>query len=130
MQTLKGHSTFAEKILGSPLVPSDSHDEEGALMTNQGEWYFVPHHDDCVRGRPTIAEPGGHLTDRPRWGLEAGKWSGGSYWEPPDFDLVEIDRFDSLEKAIAGAAHYLLDQKLNDEALAILHSEMPEEETY
>ena len=117
MMTTKYSSLFAEKVLGSPLIPSDSHDEEGAMMTKDQAWYFVPHADDPVRGRPTIGHPEGVLTNRPSWGLEMPKSYGGSYWEPPEFDLAEIERFDSLEKAIEGAAIYILKQEISEHGM-------------
>lgn len=114
-------SLFAEKVLGQPLIPSDSHDEEGAMMTKKQEWYFVPHTNDPVRGRPTIRHPEGVLTDRPRWGLEMVQSYPGGYWEPPEYDLGEIDRFDSLEKAIEGAAVYALRQQIAEHGAYCQH---------
>lgn len=112
MEKHKYDSLFAEKVIGSPLLPSDSHEEEGALMSKNGAWYFVPHVEDPVRGRPTIGHPEGILTTRPRWGLETAKCCHGSRWEPDEWDVVEVDRFDSLTLAIAGTAHRELDQQI------------------
>lgn len=119
MKTLSpADAHFAQIVLGHPLVPSDSHDdEEGALMTQNQEWYFVPHHDDPVVSRPTIGHPNGKPTDRPRWGVEIVKVFT-SYAEPDDYDLAEIKRADSLWEAIKAARHYALDRELADHAYA------------
>ena len=123
LMNAKYDSIFAELVLKSPLTPSNSHDEEGAMMTKDGAWYFVPHADDCVRGRPTIGCPEGKLTERPRWGLEAVKCYPGGHWQPDEYDIAEVERFDSLWEAIKGAAHAELERNLCDHAMAVQERE-------
>jgi hypothetical protein len=91
-------------LLGQDLVPSDSHDEEGAMMTENQEWYFVPCEGDFVMSGRTILEES-KPTEKLRWRLEFIKCYSGGYMEPDDYDLEEIgERQDSLRGIIEEAA--------------------------
>jgi len=91
-------------ILGQDLVPSDCHDEEGAMMTEDRCWYFVPTEGDFVMSGRTIAEES-KPTEKLRWRLEYMKCFPGGYWEPDDFDFEEIgERQNSLLRIIEEAA--------------------------
>lgn len=91
-------------LLGQDLVPSDSHDEDGAMMTENQEWYFVPCQDDFVMSQRTLlGEP--KPTERLRWRLEYVKCYSGGHMEPDEYDLKEIgERQDSLHAIIEEAA--------------------------
>lgn len=108
-------SSFAEALLnGGPLVESDSHDEEGALMTKDHAWYFVPHTDDPVMTGPRIGRPPAPIEGRHRWAVEVVKVTPATRDEPEDCDLLEIAREDSLMKAIEAAAHAQLDRDIRN----------------
>lgn len=108
------------KFLGSPLVEDTDYEltQDGEYYTYKTEddmFFFVPQLDDPVMSERTLTgqKP---IEGRYRYSIEVIQGDGGSYWEPPDYDQVEIGREDSLEKAIAFAAHYLLDIQLNGES--------------
>lgn len=102
----------SKALLGSGLINSDSHDEEGALMTVDGMFYFVPHLDEPVMSSPRIgknSEPTGFF----KWSIEIGVHQSNYPNEPDDWDIAEVDgRHDSLTKAIECAAHMLLDNEI------------------
>lgn len=101
-------------MLGEDLVPSDSHDEEGAMMTENQEWYFVPCDDDFVMSQPTILNPS-VATTNPRWRLEIVKVYSGGRMEPDEYDLAEVgERSDSLRGAIERAALLAKEYELNN----------------
>ncbi len=91
-------------MLGQDLVPSDSHDETGAMMTENREWYFIPCEYDFVMSGRTILDES-KPTDRPRWRIEIVKHYPGGWMEPDEYDLAEVgERSDSLRGAIERAA--------------------------
>jgi hypothetical protein len=93
-------------LLGQDLVPSDSHDEEGAMMTENQGFYFVPCDDDFVMSHPTILSPS-KPTDKPRWRVEVVQVENNYPHEPDDYDLVEVgERSDALIRAIEQASIY------------------------
>lgn len=107
---------LAVEFLGSPLVIDEDYEPENegdplAYRTEDHSFMFVPQMDDPVMSERTLLgqKP---IPGRYHYSVEIGVSSGGSYWEPPDYDQVEIAREDSLRKAIGAAAHYLLDKKL------------------
>lgn len=105
------------EFLKSPLVVDTDYEPENegdplAYRTEDYAFMFIPQMDDPVMSRRTLK--GQHpIPGRWRYSVEIGVSYGGSYWEPPDYDQVEIAREDSLVKAIASAAHWILDQKIN-----------------
>jgi hypothetical protein len=104
VETWKASST-AIALLGANLQPSDSHDEEGALMTTDAAWYFVPCEGDPVMSRITIRNPQPMPTERLKWRIEIVKIISGYPYEPDDYDLVEDgDRQDTLIDAIIEAS--------------------------
>ena len=132
----KYQDKLCQEVLGLKLVPSDSHEvEEGhtltPLMTDNQEFYFIPIFDDPVMGCRTIlnSEPK-PLPNRYHYAIEVIQTTGGGYWQPPDCDLVEVGREESLEKAIGFAAHYQLDQKLNCIGEAIFWEQEKEMEPF
>jgi hypothetical protein len=104
------------ELLGSPLVVDTDYEPENegdpiAYRTEDYSFMFVPQMDDPVMsGRTLLGQK--PIEGRYRYSVEIGVSSGGSYWEPPDYDQVEIGREDSLAKCIGVAAHYLLDRKI------------------
>jgi hypothetical protein len=104
------------ELLGSALVVDTDYvpENEGdpiAYRTEDYSFMFVPQMDDPVMsGRTLLGQK--PIPGKYRYSVEVGVSSGGSYWEPPDYDQVEIGREDSLSKCIGIAAHYLLDQKI------------------
>jgi hypothetical protein len=103
------------ELLGSPLVVDTDYEPENegdpiAYRTEDRMFMFVPQMDDPVLTMPTLR--GQNPTGRYHFSIEIGVSSGGSYWEPPDYDQVEIGREDGLAKCIGAAAHYLFDQKI------------------
>jgi hypothetical protein len=105
------------EFLKSPLVVDTDYEPENegdplAYRTEDYAFMFVPQMDDPVMSERTLLwkHP---LPGRYRYSVEIGVSSGGSYWEPPDYDQVEIAREDSLGKAIGAAAHWILDQAIN-----------------
>ena len=109
---------FCLEFLKSPLVIDTDYEVENegdpvAYRTEDYAFMFVPHLDDPVMSGRTLR--GQHpIPGRYRYSVEIGVSSGGSYWEPPDYDVMEIAREDSLEKAIAAAAHWILDQNISN----------------
>ena len=108
---------LSKQLLGSPIVIDEEYEVENkddpvAYRTEDYAFMFVPQLDDPVMGGRTLTGqkiiPGKY-----RYSVEIGVSSGGSYWEPPDYDQVEIAREDSLMRCIGAAAHYILDQKIN-----------------
>lgn len=98
------------RLLGQDLVPSDCHEEEGAMMTENREFYFVPHIDDPVIARGIKERP----TNRPKWGVEV-LVCYTSYQEPDDYDFAEEgDRADSLVDAIAEASRIQHERKIRN----------------
>jgi hypothetical protein len=93
-------------LLGADLVPSDSHDEDGAMMTSDQAWFFVPLKDDPVMLGRGIAH-GTIPSDRPKWAVETVHCVS-SYSEPDDYELSEDgNRQDSLFLAVAEASRLL-----------------------
>ena len=106
------------KFLKSPLVIDTDYELEAephAYKTEDDMFFFVPQLDDPVMSQRTLLGDPKPIEGRYRYSIEVVQGDGGSYWEPPDYDQVEIGREDSLEKAITFAAHYLLDINLNGE---------------
>lgn len=109
-------SKYCLEILGSRLVEDTDYEEtqDGEYHTYKTEdemFMFVPQLDDPVMSGRTLR--GERPTGRYHYSVEVGVYSGGSYWEPPDYDQVEIGRGDGLYQCIRIAAHYLLDQKMD-----------------
>jgi hypothetical protein len=105
-------SRLAQELLGAELVPSDSHDEDGAMMTADQAWYFVPLADDPVMGRATISRPARSL-GRPRWAVEVVQVCCGYPFEPDEYDLGEVgERSNSLFQAVEEASRIAHDQKI------------------
>jgi hypothetical protein len=108
---------FCLKFLGSPLVIDTDYEveKEGdppAYKTEDNAFFFVPQLEDPVMSGRTLL--GQHpIPGRYHYSVEIMTCDGGSYWEPPDYDQVEIERADSLSNAIAAAAHWILDQQLD-----------------
>jgi hypothetical protein len=99
-------------LLKADLVPSDSHDEVGAMMTTDKAWYFIPCLDDYVMSRPTLNKPS-RPTDRPKWRVEVVKCFPGGHMEPDDYDLEEVgDRSDSLINAVEEARRTDLENEI------------------
>jgi hypothetical protein len=104
VETWKARST-AIALLGADLQPSDSHDEEGALMTTDAAFYFAPCEGDPVMSRVTIRNPQPVATERLKWRVEIVKIQSGYPYEPDDYELVEDgDRQDTLIDAIIEAS--------------------------
>ena len=102
--------SFCNSVLGQDLIPSDSHDEKGAMMTENQAWYFVPCEDDFVMSCRTIRSDTPKPTDRPRWRVEAVQVEHNYPHEPDWAELVEVgERSDSLMRAIEEAS--LLEHK-------------------
>lgn len=128
---------FSLEFLGSELVVDTEYEPENegdpiAYKTKDDAFMFVPQLDDPVMGGRTLLgqKP---IEGRYRYSVEIGVSSGGSYWEPPDYDVVEIAREDSIGKAIGAAAHWILDQKIDGytegwywETEGILEKEFPD----
>lgn len=112
---------FSLQFLKSELVVDTEYEPENegdplAYRTKDYEFMFVPHVKDG-----TI-----------EYSIEVGVTCGGSYWEPPDYDQVEIGRAVNLSKAITTAARWTFDQSMNNfmeglyhEKIAILEKEFP-----
>ena len=95
----------AASLLGADLQPSDSHDEEGAMMTTDAAWYFVPCEGDYVMGSVSIRNPQPVATERLKWRVEIVKIQNNYPYEPDDYDLVEEgDRQDTIIDAIIEAS--------------------------
>jgi hypothetical protein len=110
---------LALELLGHELVASDSHDEDGAMMTKNQEWYFVPLKDDPVMAGRGIAK-GTVPTDKPRWAVETVHCYSGYPNEPDDYDLAEEgDRQDSLFQAIVEASRIQHEEKIRNVAEGI-----------
>ena len=114
-------SRLAQQFLKSPLVKSDSHEDEemdaGAMMTEDRAWYFVPCLDDPVMIPGTIARPEHPSTDgRVRWRIEVMRCYPGGRWNPDEYDLDEIPgtRADSLYQAIENAALAALSNEMRN----------------
>ena len=104
VETWKARSIAAE-LLHADLQPSDSHDEEGAMMTTDAAWYFVPCKGDPVMSRVSIRNPQPVANDRFKWRVEYVRLISGYPYEPDDWELVEDgDRQDSLIDAIIEAS--------------------------
>lgn len=125
------------QFLGSPLVEDTDWemDSEGnehhSYRTEDGAYIFVPQLNNPVMAR-TLREE--RKTGRYHYSVEIGVSSGGSYWETPDYDQVEIAREPNLFKAIIAAAHHRLNQDINGfsegmfwDTQNILDSEFPPE---
>jgi hypothetical protein len=104
------NSIYSEKLavglLGSKIVPSDSHDEEGAMMTENKEWYFIPCSNDPVVNvaRKSIV-PSKPMIHSSKWAIEVMHKVLGGYDEPDDMMLQEVgNRSDSLVDAILEAS--------------------------
>ncbi len=108
---------LCKALLKEELIRDDQADEGvGAYQTKSGQWYFLET-NDFVMTRPTIREPQGHKTDRHKWQVQVCVTSGGSYWEPPDTDIVDVgEPQDSLWDAIKTAA--LAEAKQNIDNIA------------
>lgn len=94
------------ELLEQDLIPSDSHDEEGAMMTSDREWYFVPCAGDFVTVERTIQCDLPVLSNRLKWRLEALVTERNYPHEPDWSELVEVgkERYNSLVGAIEGAS--------------------------
>lgn len=109
---------FCLALLGSELVESNSHEDQPdgsplAYMTADETFYFVYDLSDPVVTQPRIGKPGAPIPGRYHVGVEVVKRTPGNHSEPDEFDLMEIGREESLDKAIALAAHRLLEWKID-----------------
>ena len=104
-------SNLCKELLGEQLVPSDSHDETGAMMTLDGGWYFVPCPGDFVIGNSTLraqAKP----TTKPKWRVEVLFTEHNYPHSPDETDLKEVGvRTNSLDQCIESAAILELENK-------------------
>lgn len=96
--------------------------------TESGQWMFVET-EDFVMTRPTIREPKGHKTDRRKWQVQVMVSDGGSYWEPPSTDIIDVgEPQDSLWDAIKTAALVEAKQTIDNIAEGIGMDAMMREE--
>jgi len=93
------------ELLEQDLIPSDSHDESGAMMTSYKEWYFVPCEGDFVMTQRTLLSES-VPSNRLKWRLEALVTEHNYPHEPDWNELQEIgkERYNSLLHAIEGAS--------------------------
>lgn len=94
------------ELLEQDLISSDSHSEEGAMMTSDREWYFVPCEGDFVMIERTIQCDLPMPSNRLKWRLEALVTEHNYPSEPDWSELVEVgkERYNSLVSAIEGAS--------------------------
>jgi hypothetical protein len=94
------------ELLEQDLTPSDSHDEQGAMMTSNKEWYFVPCEGDFVMTERTLRSNTPVPSNRLKWRLEAVVTEHNYPSEPDWSELVEVgkERYNSLLHAIEGAS--------------------------
>lgn len=90
-----------------------------------GQYYFLcagytfAETDEPVFTEPSILCPLGTDTGRKKWIVQTVIERGGSFWEPPDYDEVEVLKADSLLSAIVETAKAQAAAKIHDTAQAV-----------
>jgi hypothetical protein len=90
--------------------------------------FFFMETDVPVMTEPTILSPQGKNTGRKMWTVETVSVSGGSYWNPPDCDEVEVCDGKSLLDAIINLGYFLAREKVNNIAESICEQHLTTEE--
>ena len=104
---------WAMACVGSKLVPSDCHDEAGAMMTEDKQFFFVPVDGDPVMTQSRIGKPPEPAPGSSRICIEVLKCYPGNHLIPDDYDFVEVgERSNNMIDAVREAARYALDRKL------------------
>lgn len=80
----KKESALALALLKHELKKTDDEDQ---LVFECGPFIFSQNDED-VMSHPRIGHPP-EPTGKKMWIVEIGVQSGGSYWEPPDYDVVQ-----------------------------------------
>ena len=114
MNTLE--QEMAKELLRGELIPEENWNGEKGFSCNG---YFFYETDEPVMSRPTIGHPEGVDTGRKKWIAETTVVSGGSYWEPPDEDVIKIAKEDSLVSVIVAVAKEEAIRNIDDHALSV-----------
>lgn len=107
---------MAKALLNGDLMSEENDNGETGFSCNG---YFFYQTDEPVMTGPTILHPEGKDTGKKKWIAETVVVSGGSYWQPPDEDIVEVAKTDSLISAIVEVAKQEAIQRIQDIAFSV-----------
>ena len=129
----KKENELCKSLLKLELEPSEDDSIKG-FMTKGGDWYFEETNQPVI-GRPTIGFPDGRPTGRMMWKIQRAITIGGSYWEPPDCDIVDVgEPQESLWSAIKEASRLDHEDTINGHcesvAMSFYEQENKEAEDY
>lgn len=110
---MKLENEMAKALIGKELKKSSDFDGY------ECDGFFFMETSVPVMTEPTILHPEGLDTGRKMWTVETVEVSGGSYWNPPDCDEVQVCEGKSMLDAIINLGYFLARQRVDHIAESI-----------